>query len=78
MKMNTENWPMIMHSKDATRKILQMLPNLTPEDRQRVASEMAQGCQDWDELEQLTRPVRSEMLRRSREGSAKPQLPQHE
>jgi hypothetical protein len=66
MKLTTDNWRPIMNSKDSTRKALQLLDNIDPEDRLILIQRLARDAKDWEELERLTRPIRSEMTTRSR------------
>jgi hypothetical protein len=77
MRMTTQNWGEVMLSKDALRKICQILHNLTPEDRMAVVAQLCAESKDDDELEMLTRPIRTTLqlrrnaaLRRERQKSS--------
>jgi Na+/phosphate symporter len=66
MKMTTDNWGEVMLSKDALRKIGKILRNLTPEDRMAVVAQLCVESKDDEELEMLTRPIRTTLqLRRA-------------
>jgi hypothetical protein len=65
-QLTTNNWRLLMNSKDAARKVLQLLENVSPDDRPMIIQAMAGKARDWDELEGLTRPIRTEMTKRSR------------
>jgi hypothetical protein len=66
MKMTTTNWGEIMTSKDSLRKIGKITSNLILEDRMRVIALLCAESKDDDELEMLTRPIRTTLqLRRN-------------